>query len=115
MDKPVKMKLKKGDEVVVITGRDKGKRGQVSKVSPATNRVLVTGINMIKKAVKPNQQTGEGGGIIQKEAPIHASNVARVDSKAEKAPEAQKTQKAAKTPAAPKAPAAKKTARKKAE
>lgn len=85
MDKPVKMKLKKGDDVVVIAGKDKGKRGQVAKVSPATNRVVVTGINMIKKATKPNQQTGEGGGIIQKEAPIHASNVALVDPKTQKA------------------------------
>lgn len=85
MDKPVKMKLKKGDDVVVIAGKDKGKHGQVAKVSPATNRVVVIGINMIKKATKPNQQTGEGGGIIQKEAPIHASNVALVDPKTQKA------------------------------
>jgi len=85
MEKPVKMKLKKGDEVLVITGKDKGKRGQISKVNPDTNRVLVTGINMIKKAVKPNQQTGEGGGIIQKEATIHASNVALVDPQTQKA------------------------------
>jgi large subunit ribosomal protein L24 len=85
MDKPVKMKLKKGDEIIVIAGKDKGKRGQVSKVSPDTNRVTVTGINMIKKAVKPNQQTGEGGGIIQKEAPIHASNVSLIDSNTKKA------------------------------
>jgi len=85
MDKPVKMKLKKGDEVVVIAGKDKGKRGQVSKVSPANNRVLVTGVNMVKKATKPNQQTGEGGGIVQKEASLHASNVALVDPKTQKA------------------------------
>jgi large subunit ribosomal protein L24 len=85
MDKPVKMKLKKGDEVLVIAGKDKGKRGQVSKVSPANNRVLVAGVNMIKKATKPNQQTGEGGGIIQKEASIHASNVSLVDPKTQKA------------------------------
>jgi large subunit ribosomal protein L24 len=85
MDKPVKMKLKKGDEIVVIAGKDKGKRGQISKVSPANNRVLVTGVNMVKKATKPNQQTGEGGGIIQKEATIHASNVALVDAKTQKA------------------------------
>ena len=85
MDKPVKMKLKKGDEVLVIAGKDKGKRGQISKVSPDTNRVLVAGINMIKKAVKPNQQTGEGGGIIQKEASIHASNVSLLDPKTQKA------------------------------
>lgn len=85
MDKPVKMKLKKGDEVIVIAGKDKGKRGQVSKVSPANNRVLVTGVNIVKKATKPNQQTGEGGGIVQKEATIHASNVALVDAKTQKA------------------------------
>ncbi len=85
MDKPVKMKLKKGDEVLVIAGKDKGKRGQISKVSPDTNRVLVAGINMIKKAMKPNQQTGEGGGIIQKEASIHASNVSLLDPKTQKA------------------------------
>jgi large subunit ribosomal protein L24 len=85
MEKPVKMKLKKGDEVLVIAGKDKGKRGQISKVNPDTNRVLVTGINMIKKAVKPNQQTGEGGGIVQKEATIHASNVSLIDAKTQKA------------------------------
>jgi len=78
-NQPVKMKLKKGDEVQVITGKDKGKRGVISKVSPANNRVVVTGINMVKKATKPNQQTGEGGGIIAKEGSIHASNVMRVD------------------------------------
>ena len=82
--KPTKMKLKKGDEVQIIAGKDKGKRGQVSKVNPVDNRVIVTGINVIKKATKPNQQTGEGGGIIQKEAPIHASNVMRVDPKTQK-------------------------------
>jgi large subunit ribosomal protein L24 len=69
------MKLKKGDQVVVITGKDKGKTGEITKVSPATNRVTVAGINIIKKATKPNQQTGEGGGLVTKEAPIHASNV----------------------------------------
>lgn len=85
MDKPVKMKLKKGDDVLVIAGKDKGKRGQVAKVSPANNRVLVTGVNLIKKATKPNQQTGEGGGIIQKEATIHASNVSLIDPATQKA------------------------------
>lgn len=69
------MKLKKGDNVVVITGKDKGKTGQVTKVSPDTNRVVVGGINMRKKATKPDQQTGEGGGLISAEASIHASNV----------------------------------------
>jgi large subunit ribosomal protein L24 len=84
MDKPVKMKLKKGDEVVVIAGKEKGKRGQIAKVQPATNKVVVAGLNMIKKATKPNQQTGEGGGIISKEAPIHASNVMLIDPTTQK-------------------------------
>ena len=81
MEKPVKMKLKKGDNVVVIAGKEKGKRGEIAKVSPASNRVVVTGLNIIKKATKPNQQTGEGGGIIEKEASIHASNVMLLDPK----------------------------------
>ena len=82
--KPTKMKLKKGDEIVVIAGKDKGKRGSISKVNPATNKVLVTGINLIKKATKADQQTGEGGGIISKEAPIHASNVMLIDPTTQK-------------------------------
>jgi large subunit ribosomal protein L24 len=84
MEKTVKMKLKKGDTIVVIAGKEKGKQGEISKVSPATNKVIVGGLNMIKKATKPNQQTGEGGGLISKEAPIHASNVMLVDAKTKK-------------------------------
>ena len=84
MDTPVKMKLKKGDQVVVIAGKEKGKQGEIAKVSPASNKVVVTGLNMVKKATKPNQQTGEGGGLISKEAPIHASNVMLVDPKTQK-------------------------------
>jgi large subunit ribosomal protein L24 len=84
MDKPIKMKLKKGDAIVVIAGKEKGKQGQIAKVSPATNKVVVTGLNMVKKATKPNQQTGEGGGFVSKEAPIHASNVMLVDPKTQK-------------------------------
>ena len=76
-----KMKLKKGDQIVVIAGKEKGKTGTVTKVSPASNRVTVVGLNMMKKATKPNQQTGEGGGIIEKEASIHASNVMLFDPK----------------------------------
>ena len=76
-----KMKLKKGDQVVIIAGKDKGKTGTVAKVSPTTNKVVVTGLNIIKKATKPNPQTSEGGGIIEKEAPIHASNVMLLDPK----------------------------------
>ena len=77
----IKMKLKKGDQVVIIAGKEKGKTGTVTKVSPTTNRVVVAGLNMIKKATKPNPQTSEGGGILQKEAPIHASNVMLLDAK----------------------------------
>lgn len=83
-NQPVKMKLKKGDEVLVISGKDRGKRGQILRVMPTTNRVLVAGINMIKKAVKPNPQTGQEGGIITKEAPIHASNVMLIDPASQK-------------------------------
>ena len=81
METPIKMKLKKGDQIVVIAGKEKGKTGTVSKVSPAANRVVVAGLNMIKKATKPNPQTGEGGGILEKEASIHASNVMLLDPK----------------------------------
>lgn len=83
-NQPVKMKLKKGDEVLVIAGKDRGKRGQILRVMPTTNRVLVAGINMIKKAVKPNPQTGQEGGIVTKEAPIHASNVMLIDPASQK-------------------------------
>ncbi len=79
METATKMKLKKGDQVVVIAGKDKGKTGTITKVSPTTNKVVVAGINVIKKATKPNPQTGEGGGLIEKEAPIHASNVMFLD------------------------------------
>ncbi len=84
MEKPVKMKLKKGDEVLIITGKDRGKRGQITKVSPSSNRVVVAGMNMIKKATKPNPQAGVEGGIVTKEASIHASNVMLVDPATQK-------------------------------
>lgn len=67
-------RLKKGDEVVVIAGKDKGKRGTVSRVLK-NGRVVVDGINLAKKHVKPNPMTGEQGGVVSKEMPIHASNV----------------------------------------
>ena len=68
-------KIRTGDEVVVLTGRDKGKRGKVVRVL-AEDRLIVSGINMIKKHQKPNPQLGVAGGIVEKEAAIHASNVA---------------------------------------
>lgn len=68
------MKIKKGDTVRVIAGKDKGKEGKVLSVDAAKNRVLVEGINMITKSVKPNTANQQGG-IVNKEAPIHVSNV----------------------------------------
>jgi len=68
-------KLKKGDEVVVITGKDKGKRGVVSSVM-ADDRVLVENVNLVKKHQRGNPATGESGGIVEKEMPMHISNVA---------------------------------------
>lgn len=68
-------KIKREDEVIVLTGKDKGKRGKVQKVLD-DNRVLVSGINMIKKHTRPNPQMGVAGGIVEKEAPIQVSNVA---------------------------------------
>ena len=73
-------KIKKGDRVVVLTGKDKGKPGTVSKVFPKENRVLVQGINIVQRHTKPSQGDPQGG-IKNKELPIHASNVALVDSK----------------------------------
>jgi len=74
-----KLKIRKGDSVVVRTGRDKGKRGDVLKVIPAEERVIVQGVNMVKRHTKPSQ--AGPGGIVEKEAPIHISNVAHVDPK----------------------------------
>ena len=68
-------KIKKGDNVVVITGRDKGKRGDVVRIVDAEH-VLVSGINQVKKHQRPNPMKGEQGGIVTKEMPIHVSNVA---------------------------------------
>jgi len=68
-------KIRKGDKVVVLTGRDKGKQGTVLRVFD-DSRVLVESVNMIKRHTKPNPNKGVTGGIIDREAPIHASNVA---------------------------------------
>ncbi|PTQ90099.1 50S ribosomal protein L24 [Agitococcus lubricus] len=76
-------KIKKGDEVVVITGKDKGKRGTV--VSVADERVTVGGINLVKKHVKPNPARGTQGGIVEKEAALAISNVAIVNPETQKA------------------------------
>ncbi|HEY8555220.1 MAG TPA: 50S ribosomal protein L24 [Burkholderiales bacterium] len=68
-------KIRKGDQVIVLAGRDKGKRGAVIRVLP-DDRVLVEGVNMVKRHMRPNPQRNITGGIIDKEAPIHISNVA---------------------------------------
>jgi large subunit ribosomal protein L24 len=73
-------KIKRNDQVIVIAGKYKGKKGRVLRMIVDKQRVLVEGVGLIKKHVKPNPQTGQQGGIIEKEAPIHISNVALVDS-----------------------------------
>jgi len=77
-----KLKIKKGDKVVVITGRDRGKTGEVKQVLPSENRVVVDGVNMVKRHTAPS--AGNAGGIVEKEASIHLSNVAYVDPKTDK-------------------------------
>ncbi|UOE96289.1 MULTISPECIES: 50S ribosomal protein L24 [Bacillaceae] len=74
------MHVKKGDTVKVITGKDKGKQGVILEAYPKKNRVLVEGVNIVKKHAKPSQDNPQGG-IINKEASIHASNVMPVDPK----------------------------------
>ena len=68
-------KIRKGDQVIVLTGRDKGKRGTVAQRVDA-DRVLIEGVNLVKKHVKPNPMKGATGGIVDKSMPIHQSNVA---------------------------------------
>lgn len=68
-------KIRKGDTVIVIAGKDKGKTGEVLRVIESGKRFVVEGINMIKKHMKPNPQLQQEGGIVSKEASIHASNV----------------------------------------
>jgi large subunit ribosomal protein L24 len=74
-----KFKIRKGDRVVVISGRDKGRTGEVLKVLREKNRVIVTGVNMVKRHTK--QTPGEPGGIVEKEGAVHISNVAIADPK----------------------------------
>ena len=72
-------KIRKGDKVVVLTGRDKGRSGEVIEVRPAESRALVRGINLVKRHQKQTAQ--QDGGIISKEAPVHLSNLALADPK----------------------------------
>lgn len=78
------MKIKKGDKVRVITGHDKGTIGEVIQVLPSKDKVVVEGVNIAKKSLKPTQMNPDGG-IIEKEMPIHVSNVMIYDSKAKQA------------------------------
>ena len=79
-------RIKKGDEVIVISGKDRGKRGTVLRVEPRQDRLYVEGLNMIKRHQKPRQVTGaqraeQVGGVIEREGPIHISNVMVADPK----------------------------------
>src|SRR5690606_7804557 len=81
---PVMQKIKRDDDVIVIAGKDKGKRGKVLKVL-ADNRLVVTGVNIIKRHTTPNPMAGVQGGIVEKEAPTHVSNVAIFNPETSKA------------------------------
>ena len=74
------MRIKKGDNVIVITGKDKGKKGKVIKAIPLVERVVVEGVNIKKKHMKP-KKSGQKGQIVEMAAPLHVSNVAIVDPK----------------------------------
>lgn len=78
-------KIKRDDEVVVLAGKDKGKRGKVLSVLTEKDRVVVEGVNLIKKHQKPNPALNQAGGIIEKEASLHVSNVAIFNPATEKA------------------------------
>lgn len=73
-------KFKRGDKIIVIAGKDKGKHGEIIKVITAKNKVIASGINIVKKHVKPNKNM-PGGGIISKEMPIDISNLSHIDPK----------------------------------
>jgi len=79
-----KLHIRKGDEVIILAGKDKGQKGKVLQVLVKDERVLVEGVNMISKSTKPSAKHPQGG-IIQQEAPIHISNVSLIDPKSGKA------------------------------
>lgn len=91
MNRP-KTHVKKGDLVAVIAGAHKGAQGTILEVQPGKGRVLVEGVRMIKKTIRPSQDKPQGG-IIEKEGPIHISNVKLVEKKGAKAPEDKKKKK----------------------
>lgn len=77
-------KIRKGDSVVILAGKDKGKRGSVARRVDA-ERLVVEGVNLVKKHVRPNPMKGQAGGIVEKEMPIHVSNVALFNTATQKA------------------------------
>jgi large subunit ribosomal protein L24 len=79
-----KLHIKKGDTVIVLTGKDKGKKGKVQKVLVKEERAIVEGINMVSKSQKPSAKNPQGG-IVKQEAPIHISNLSLIDPKSGKA------------------------------
>ena len=89
------MNFKQGDKVVVIAGSSKGKEGKITKVLRCSNKVVVEGVNMVKKHVKPNR-TNESGGILEVEAPIHLSNVKVLGKETKKEVKETKTKKTSK-------------------
>lgn len=78
------LKIRKNDTVEVISGKDKGRRGRVIEVLPKLSRVRVEGVNKIKRHTKPNPQKNVKGGIVERENPVHVSNVALIDPKSDK-------------------------------
>ena len=77
-----KIKLKKGDEVIVLVGKDKGKTGKITLIQPSLNKAIVSGINKVKKHQKPDNN--QAGGIVEKEMPIQVSNLSFYDSTSKK-------------------------------
>ena len=80
----IKLHIRKGDNVIVLAGRDKGKTGKVQKVLVSEQHAIVEGINMVSKSTKPSAQNPQGG-IVKQEAPIHISNLSLIDPKSGKA------------------------------
>ena len=78
------LKVRKNDTVVVISGKDRGKRGRVIEVLPKEARVRIEGVNKVKRHTKPNPQRNVKGGIVEREDPVHVSNVALIDPKSDK-------------------------------
>jgi large subunit ribosomal protein L24 len=78
------LKIRREDEVIVISGKDRGKTGKVMRVDPKKSKVYVEGLNIVKRHQRPNAATGVGGGVVEKEGPIHISNVMLIDPKDKK-------------------------------